>query len=56
MWGFIVICYMYESFKDNIDSYVCGLYLYKCMWIIKVGMLHTFFYLVGCMYMYVCEF
>ena len=25
---FIVILYMYESSKDNIDSYICGLHLY----------------------------
>ena len=32
---------MYESSKDNIDSYVCGLHLYICMWIFKVGRLNT---------------
>ena len=32
---------MYESSKDNIDSYVCGLHLYICMWIFKVGRLST---------------
>ena len=30
---------MYESSKDNIDNYVCGLRQYICMWIFKVGRL-----------------
>ena len=43
---------MNESFKDNIDSYVCGLYLYICMWIIKVGRLSTLIF--GRLHVYIC--
>ena len=42
---FIVILYMYESSKDNINSYICGLhlyiYIYVCMYVCE------FFKLVG---------
>ena len=41
---------MYKSSKDNIDSYICGLYLYIYMSVCG------FFKLAGCIYMYVCEF
>ena len=62
MWCFIVIWYMYESSKDNIDSYVCGLHLYICV----CGFLKlagwVYWYLADCIYiyiyiyMYVCGF
>ena len=50
---------MYESSKDNIDSYVCGLhlyiYIYICMWIFKVGKLSTLIF--GKLHVYnVCGF
>ena len=46
---------MYESSKDNIDSYVCGLHLYICMWIFKVGRLSTLIFgkLHVCVYIYI---
>ena len=37
---FIVILYMYESSKDNINSYICGLHLY----------IYIYIYIYVCMY------
>ena len=43
---------MYEFSKDNIHSYVCGLYLYIFTWIIKVGRLSTLIF--GRLHVYIC--
>ena len=53
---FIVILYMYESSKDNINSYICGLHLYIYIYIYIYMSVCGFFKLAGCIYMYVCEF
>ena len=45
---------MYEYSKDNIDSYVCGLHLYICMWIFKVGRLSTLIF--GKLHVYIYIF
>ena len=53
---FIVILYMYESSKDNIDSYICGLhlyiYIYVCEFFKLVGRLSTLIF--GRLHIYVC--
>ena len=47
---------MYESSKDNIDSYVYGLHLYICMWIFKVGRLSTLIFGKLHVYIYIYIF